>query len=75
LKPENAISCILNIQICSKIYANYTCIWNKRRKKRTKNIIIISYNNLSLLSGRQTLYVKKGPETFLLSAHIFFDDR
>jgi hypothetical protein len=26
LKPENAISCILNIQICSKIYANYTCI-------------------------------------------------
>jgi hypothetical protein len=26
LKPENAISFILSIQICSKIYANYTCI-------------------------------------------------
>jgi hypothetical protein len=36
LKPENAISCILSIQICSKIYANYTWrIWSKRRKKRT----------------------------------------
>jgi hypothetical protein len=29
--PEIAISCILNIQNCSKIYANYTCIWNKRK--------------------------------------------
>jgi hypothetical protein len=28
LKPGNAISCILSIRICSKIYANYTCIWN-----------------------------------------------
>jgi hypothetical protein len=37
LKPGNGISCILSIQICSKIYAKYTCIWNKRRKKRTKN--------------------------------------
>jgi hypothetical protein len=27
--PGNVISCILSIQICSKIYANYTCIWNK----------------------------------------------
>jgi hypothetical protein len=32
LKPGNAIFCILSMQICSKIYANYTCIWNKRRK-------------------------------------------
>jgi hypothetical protein len=38
LKPGNAISCIPSIQICSKIYANYTCIWNKRRKKRTKGL-------------------------------------
>jgi hypothetical protein len=29
LNPGNVISCILGIQICSKIYANYTCIWNK----------------------------------------------
>jgi hypothetical protein len=50
LKPGNAISCILrlilrlvlSIQTYSKIYANYTCILNKRRKKRTKN------TNLSL---------------------------
>jgi hypothetical protein len=34
--PGNAISCILSIQICSKIYANYTCIWNKRREKMHK---------------------------------------
>ena len=26
LKPGNGISCILSIQICSKIYAKYTCI-------------------------------------------------
>jgi hypothetical protein len=37
LKHGNAISCILSIQICSKIYAKYTCIWNKRRKKRTES--------------------------------------
>jgi hypothetical protein len=57
LKSGNAISCILSIQIFSKIYANYTCIWNKRRKKRTKNKIIIN-NNLSLLSGRKTWQFK-----------------
>jgi hypothetical protein len=26
LNPGNVISCILSIQICSKIYANYSCI-------------------------------------------------
>jgi hypothetical protein len=26
LNPGNVISCILSIQICSKIYANSTCI-------------------------------------------------
>jgi hypothetical protein len=26
LKPGNAISCILSIQICSKIYANYILV-------------------------------------------------
>jgi hypothetical protein len=48
LNPGNVISCILSIQICSKIYANYTCIWNKRWKnaqKVKKNINC----NLSLL--------------------------
>jgi hypothetical protein len=29
LNPGNVISCILSIQICSKIYANSTCIWNE----------------------------------------------
>jgi hypothetical protein len=37
LNPVNAISCILSIQICSKIYANYTCIWNKRRKNAQRS--------------------------------------
>jgi hypothetical protein len=50
----NSISCILSIQIYSKIYANYTCIWNKSRKKRTKNLKIINLviekrNNLNRL--------------------------
>jgi hypothetical protein len=50
LKPGKAISCILSIQICSKMYANYTCycIRNKRRKKRTKSkkILTIIYHYL-----------------------------
>jgi hypothetical protein len=50
LKHGNAISCILSTQICSKIYANYTCIWNKRRKKCTQSKKRILINrNLSLL--------------------------
>jgi hypothetical protein len=47
LKPRNAISCILSIQICCKIYGNYTCIWNKRRKKlKLKNILTVIYHYL-----------------------------
>jgi hypothetical protein len=44
LNPVNAISCILSIQICSKTYANYTCIWNKRRKKCTKVTCVGAYS-------------------------------
>jgi hypothetical protein len=36
LKHGNAISCILRSKFCSKIYANHTCIWNKRREKMHK---------------------------------------
>jgi hypothetical protein len=36
LKPGNAISCILSIQICSKIYANYIC--NKKLKNINHNL-------------------------------------
>jgi hypothetical protein len=28
-ESQNVISCILSIQSCSKINANYTCIWKK----------------------------------------------
>jgi hypothetical protein len=48
LKHGNAISCILSIQICSKIYANYTVFEikdGKNAQKVKKNINC----NLSLL--------------------------
>jgi succinate dehydrogenase/fumarate reductase flavoprotein subunit len=47
LMPGNAISCIPSDQICSKIYANNTCIWNKRTEKtnkRFKKILTIIYH-------------------------------
>jgi hypothetical protein len=38
-------------------YANYTCIWNKRRKKRTKNkkLLTIIYHYL-VLDKRNNFY-------------------
>jgi hypothetical protein len=45
-KLGDAISCILTIQICSKIYTN--CIWNKRRKSAQKinKLLTIIYHYL-----------------------------
>jgi hypothetical protein len=43
-KPRKCNFLQKSIQICSKIYANYTCIWNKRRKKRPKATCVGAYS-------------------------------
>ena len=51
LKHGNAISYILSIQICSKIYAKakYICIWNQKEGKnaqKVKKILTVIYHYL-----------------------------
>jgi hypothetical protein len=81
LKPGNAISCILSIQICSIIYAKYTCIWNKRRKKRTKNkkyfktityhyLVVEKRNNLNRFCFKQGQRIK--PKTYFPFIYLLF---